>query len=305
MSPAKFEFKPGIREQVPLLVGLMGPSGGGKTFSALRLATGMQRVGGGKIYVIDTEARRSLHYADDFDFEFLEFGEPFSPLEYLSRIQAAVDAGAGTIIVDSISHEHEGPGGVLEWHDKEVKRLGEHMTFPAWAKPKAARRRLIGTILTLKVNTIFCFRAKEKSEMGEDKNGKKTIDKLGWMAIAGDEFVYELTTSILLPPNAQGVPDWTAELPGERAMIKRPKQFHELLRERRPLDEDHGEAMARWAAGAPPGPYRFTQGDHKGKDVTEVAVDYLTQIVEHPDTSAKLKKIAGDEIGRRIKAEAS
>ncbi len=49
-----------VREQVPLLLGLMGPSGGGKTYSALRLAKGIQSVAGGDIYMIDTEARRGL-----------------------------------------------------------------------------------------------------------------------------------------------------------------------------------------------------------------------------------------------------
>ena len=66
-APARtFEAKPAVRQKVPLLCGLVGPSGGGKTFSALRLATGMQQVSGGDIYIVDTEARRALHYADRF-----------------------------------------------------------------------------------------------------------------------------------------------------------------------------------------------------------------------------------------------
>mgnify|MGYP003345991438 CR=1 FL=1 len=40
---------------MPLLIGIMSPSGGGKTFSALRLATGMRRVYGGDIYGIDPQ----------------------------------------------------------------------------------------------------------------------------------------------------------------------------------------------------------------------------------------------------------
>ena len=50
-SPVRtFEAKPAIREAVPLLVGLTGASGCGKTFSALRLASGIQSVTGGDIY---------------------------------------------------------------------------------------------------------------------------------------------------------------------------------------------------------------------------------------------------------------
>ena len=115
-----FDDKPAIREATPLLVGIMGPSGGGKTYSALRLATGIQRVSGGDIGFIDTEARRALHYAEKFKFRHLDFRAPFGPLDYLAAVEHFVNKGVKTIIVDSMSHEHEGPGGVLEMHDQEM-----------------------------------------------------------------------------------------------------------------------------------------------------------------------------------------
>ena len=71
-----FEFKPATRERTPCMVGIVGPSGTGKTFSALRLATGMQKVSGGDVAVVDTEGRRALHYADKFKFLHLDFGPP-------------------------------------------------------------------------------------------------------------------------------------------------------------------------------------------------------------------------------------
>jgi ABC-type sulfate/molybdate transport systems ATPase subunit len=55
MPQRNFEARDAVREHVPLLIGLTGPSGGGKTFSALRLATGIQQVTGGDIYFVDTE----------------------------------------------------------------------------------------------------------------------------------------------------------------------------------------------------------------------------------------------------------
>src|SRR5215471_11003043 len=112
-----FDAQPGKRERTPILTGIMGPSGSGKTVSALRLATGIQRVTGGDIFVIDTEARRALHYADRFRFRHVTFEAPFGPLDYLAAIEHCVQRGAKIIITDSASHEHEGPGGVLEQHD--------------------------------------------------------------------------------------------------------------------------------------------------------------------------------------------
>src|SRR5215471_5892900 len=105
-----FDAQPGKRERVPLLTGIMGPSGSGKTYSALRLATGIQHITGGDIYVIDTETRRALHYADQFRFMHIDFGAPFGSLDYRDCIRHCVAKGAKVIITDSMSHEHENVG---------------------------------------------------------------------------------------------------------------------------------------------------------------------------------------------------
>lgn len=246
--------------QVPLLIGLMGPSGGGKTYSAMRLATGIQRVSGGDIYVIDTEARRSLHYRkprDRFEFRHIPFSPPFGSLDYLAAIEHCASSGAGVIVVDSMSHEHEGPGGVLEQHDAECDRLVKAWSKPgkpvyrdavqmtAWGKPKGERRRMINSILQLPVSFIFCFRAKEKLKPVKGKQPEQQ----GFMPIAGEELVFEMTVNALLMPNAGGVPTWQSKEVGEQKMIKLPKQFHHLAEQRGPLDESAGEEMARWAAG--------------------------------------------------------
>jgi hypothetical protein len=254
-----FEHSTATKGNLPLLVGIYGPSGGGKTLSAIRLAAGMQRVYGGKIFVVDTESGRARHYApnpgaratppETYDFEHVNFGAPFGSLDYLSVIEYCVAQGARVIVVDSASHEHEGPGGVLEQHAEEHKRLGgkDGTKMLAWAKPKAARRRLINTLLQMPCATIWNFRAKEKLEI---RRGEEPL-KLGWMPIGGEEFMYEMTVRALLHPCADGVPDWEPQMPGEKEIVRVPRQFRGLLNAKNahPLCEDDGEAMARWAAG--------------------------------------------------------
>jgi len=248
----KFDDKPAVLERVPLLVGLVGSSGSGKTFSALRLATGIQRVTGGDIGFVDTEAKRALHYSTKFKFRHVPFGAPFSPLDYLAAIEHYVSRGVKTIVVDSMSHEHEGPGGVLEEHDEETTRLAaawkvsrDSAQMSAWAQPKAKRRRLINSILQMEINAVFCFRAKEKIK--PVKGGKPM--ELGWMPIAGEEFVYEMTANCLLYPQCGGVPTWKTDQPGERAIIKLPEQFAGLFAKPHALCEEDGEHMAKWAEG--------------------------------------------------------
>lgn len=255
-APAEaFQFRPATRQQTPVLWGLVGPSGSGKTYSALRLATGIQSVVGGDIAVIDTEARRALHYARTFKFLHCDFKPPHGPDRYLEVIRAAVSTGAKTIITDSMSHEHEGEGGVLEWHEAELDRIAgqdfrkrEAVNMLAWAKPKGARRKLINGLLQLNANFIFCFRAKEKVKMMKNGAGKTEIVDIGWQAIAGEEFVYEMTGRCLLLPGSEGRPTWSKEA-WETGVPKWNAETRALFQENAVLDEATGAAMARWAQG--------------------------------------------------------
>lgn len=251
-QPRQFTYQPAVRKAVPLLIGLNSPSGGGKTFSALRLATGIQRVVGGDIAGIDTEANRMLHYADRFKFHHVPFGAPFSPIDYLEILDFVVSKGARTIVIDSASHLHDGPGGILEMHHEEFDRLGgeQKHNFPAWAKPKAQLRRFINEMTTglgrpdLALNLIFCYRAKDKIKLeGRD------VEKLGLQPIADPELRFEMTTNILLYDGSRGVPTWQSPIRGEMSIIKLPEQFADMFGARAQLDENIGEKMAVWATG--------------------------------------------------------
>jgi hypothetical protein len=253
-QPRQFEIAPAVRKTVGLLIGLVGPSSSGKTFSALRIATGIQRVVGGNIDVIDTENGRALYYADTFKFNHMRFGAPFSPDDYLEAIRFCARRGSKTILIDSMSHEHEGPGGVLEWHERETERLAalwkcskDKAQMAAWNPPKQARRRLINEVLQLNVNLILTFRAKEKIKIVAGKEPKP----LGWQPICGDEFMYEMVLQALLLPGSEGRPTWQSDLESERAVMKLPTQFREMFNSQggQQLDEAVGEKLATWAAG--------------------------------------------------------
>lgn len=256
MNTRTFAAKPAVRESVPLLIGLMGPSGSGKTFSALRLATGIQSIVGGEIFGIDTEARRMLHYSDRFKFQHVQFDPPFGSDDYLQILKfCAAFPSAKVIIVDSMSHEHEGPGGMLDYHEQELDRLAgddyrrrEAMKMLAWQKPKAARRTLINGLLQMNCNFVFCFRAHETVRPVK-VDGKTVIQPQGFMPVAGKEFAFEQTVNILLLPKSGGVPTWQSDQAGERLMMKLPAQFEGLFSERKPLDESIGAELAKWAQG--------------------------------------------------------
>jgi len=253
----EFQATPAVRKAVGLLISIVAPSSAGKTVSALRLAMGIQSVCGGEVDLIDTENGRALAYADRYKFNHVPFDPPYSPDDYFEAIKFSVGRGAKTIIVDQASFEHEGAGGVLEWHEREIERLlklwrdstRDKVQLAAWQAPKAARTHLINEIMRMNVNLIFTFRAKEKLKIIPGKPPKE----LGWQAISGDEWMYAMSLQFLLTPGSDGRPTWQSDLVSERALMKLPMQFRQMFNRESPaqLDEDAGRRLAEWAAGLP------------------------------------------------------
>src|SRR3990167_2218472 len=204
-------FRPAVRQNVGLLIGLAGSSGSGKTYTAMRLAKGM--AGDTPFCCIDTEAGRATHYAEQFRFDHADLRPPFEPRAYAEAIVAADLAQYPVIIVDSCSHEHAGEGGILDMQEAEFQRLGA--------------------------------RAKEKIEMVR-VDGKREVRKKqtatgldGWVPICEKTLPYELTASFLLMASRPGVP-----LP-----IKLQEQHRALVPLDQPITETCGQRLAAWARG--------------------------------------------------------
>lgn len=252
----KFELTQARREAVPVMLGIMGATGSGKTYSALRVATGIVSVTGGDIALIDTEGKRGLHHADKFNYRRMAFEPPFGALDYLDAIKQCEAEGARCVIIDSMSHEHEGEGGLLDRVEAFLdRRAGDdfnkrnRLRMAAYIEPKRERSTLVQYLERSTTNVILCFKAKERVKPVL-KGGKMEIQEFGWEPIGGDELAYAMTAMCLLKPNAQGVPTWSVSRPGEGIIVKRPEMFrHFLENEQAPLSEDTGKRMAAWCAG--------------------------------------------------------
>jgi hypothetical protein len=240
----KFEAVAATRSEEPLLLGMIGPPGGGKSLSALLLAKGMQSVRGGDIVVLDTEGGRSRKYNDIVPFKIVELPPNARSDMFLDAINAQLPMKPAAIIVDSLSDEHE---AYLEWHDEMVPKMGNN-EWAAWAKPKAARKKLISGILKIKTPLIFTFRAREKTKQ-DMVNGKKTVINIGWQPVAPLEIVHTLDLTCILPPRADGVPVWRSDKIGEDFIIKLPNYLKPFVVDGKSLNEDMGAAFARWAKG--------------------------------------------------------
>jgi hypothetical protein len=246
-----FEFRDATRQGTNVLIGLAGGTGSGKTESSMKLATGIS--GGKKFAVIDTEAGRALHKADDYDFDHGDLTAPFTPERYAEAIAAADAAGYPVIVVDSASHEYEGVGGVLEMQEEELARLmrgdesrREAVRGSSWIAPKRRHKKaFVQPLLQVRAHVILCFRAEDKIEFVKENGktvvrAKQTLTGLdGWVPICERRLPFELTLSFLL----------TADRPGYPKPIKLEERHRAFFPLDKPISEETGVQLAAWAAG--------------------------------------------------------
>jgi len=253
---SNFTFRPAKREAVSLLIGLAGGTGSGKTFSAFRLAKGI--CGDKPFAVIDTEAGRAKHYADQFTFDHGDLKPPFRPDAYAEAILAADKAGYPVVVVDSVSHVWAGDGGVLDWQEDELDRMAgddwkkrEACMMAAWVKPKMAHKAMVNKLLQVRAHVILCFRAEPKVEMTRDEKGKMQVMEKkgltgldGWFPVCEKRLPFELTTSFLLLATEPGIPH----------PIKLQEQHKGMFPSGKLIDESCGQRLAQWARGLTPTP---------------------------------------------------
>ena len=240
-----FQFRPATRQNVGLLIGLAGGTGSGKTFTAMRLAHGI--AGDKPFAVIDTEAGRASHYADQFLFDVGELKPPFSPTAYEEAILAADSAGYPVIVVDSMSHEYAGDGGILDMQEAEFQRMGGRETakMASWIKPKMAHKQMMQKLLQVRAHLILCFRAEQKIEMVKVDGKFQIVPKQsltgldGWIPVTEKNVPFELTASFLLTADAPGIPK----------PIKLQQQHRDLFPLDQPISEESGRRIAQWASG--------------------------------------------------------
>lgn len=247
-------IKPATRTGVKALVGFFGRSGSGKTMSALLFARGL--VGpAGRIVMIDTETGRGSLFADIIPggYSVIDLEPPFSPERYAEAIEEAEKA-ADCIVVDSMSHEWSGEGGVLDLQEAEFERMGSRdaAKLASWIKPKIAHKRMVGRLLRARCALICCLRGEERTKVIKDEAGRtKVVTDDFSTPLFDSRFIFEMLLSIeTLNVGGQGgfTRVWKCTHPHIASLLPRPGEQVTVA---------HGEALARWCAvptGAAPSP---------------------------------------------------
>ena len=203
-KPYVFAATPATRGRILLRAALCGPGGSGKTYSALAIAAALvARLKCKPLYVIDSENGSSLRYARSEKtgrgFEFFHVPMPtddYSPAAYMAAIDFCEQQGAGVVLIDSVSHEYDGPGGILEIVDNAAeaaaKRGGGRDNFSGWKIATPQHKRFLQRVCSIGAHVICTLRAKTAYESRKDERGKTKFEKVGLGPIQREGFEYEM-----------------------------------------------------------------------------------------------------------------
>lgn len=282
-----FQIKKATREKIYVKLALMAPSGGGKSFSALRLATGMaeqikKETGkDAKILMGNTEGARGRYYANEFVYDIVDITAPHNPEKYVEFIEFAESEGYDILILDSTSQEWEGKGGCLELQQQAGG------TYQSWNKVTPRHDKFINAIADSKMHVIATMRGKDQYEMEKDGN-KTTVKKLGVGAKQRDGFEYEFTATFLIDQKtnmAEVQKDNTHLFEHEGAVL---------------LSEAHGEKLIKWANSGEG--YTPVPRNDSNLTTTEKSIEDIIVEIEKTATSLAEKGIEKTTIGDTIKS---
>jgi AAA domain len=177
------------RRKSKLRLALVGPTGSGKTFSALQLAFGL----GTRIGMIDTEHGSGDLYADLGDYDVITLEPPYTVAKYRDAIRAFEEAGYDTIIVDSLSHAWSGEGGLLD-KQGQLENSGKYRnSFATWREITPEHNKLVEQMLGSPAHIVATMRTKTEYVVERDDRGKNSVRKIGLSPVQRDGVEYEFT----------------------------------------------------------------------------------------------------------------
>ncbi|MCD8366120.1 MAG: ATP-binding protein [Clostridiales bacterium] len=235
MTKINLQITHAKKEQIYVKALIGGPSGSGKSYSALRVATGIAgRIGKGtKIGYIGTEGMRDKLYANEFDYDLISL-EEYSPDYYEAAIDAFLNEGYKVIIVDSLTH-------LWGWVQDQVQKVAKSndSSFQAWGKYKKENKKIIEKILLAPAHIIVTGRGKDEYVLEQNSKGKMAPRKVGVGVQQDKDIEYEYMVTWMLDQETH-----IAEAAKDNTHI-----FENKLDA---LTEKSGEALYDWANDGEP-----------------------------------------------------
>lgn len=235
-----FQFKTIKSEWFPLRVLIAAEPSGGKTLSAIKLGLGLAHGDGRKVFFLDTDAGRGAAlYGQELEprgIQYAKFDPPFSPSRFGEGIEAAESAGAEVLIIDCVSDELEGPGGLASLAEADKG---------SWLRPKNQHFiKFINRSNISYMHIIFTVIAKTVS-MPEKEMAKFRLQNASKLAapdvslVCEKSFTKPMTVCLFVARGGQEVSVFKAHSAIEPTVAKITA----------PITEEHGALLRRWADG--------------------------------------------------------
>jgi len=272
-------FKKAERFLTNPTIAVTGPTGSGKTFSALRMASGIAKAMGKRFAVIDAENGSASLYSEYFDFDTLNLTPPFTTEKYIQAISDAEKGGYCALVIDSITHAWAGEGGLLEQKAQlDARPASNHWTN--WNPIKAKDLKFKSAYLHSSIPFLIAtMRSKMEYAQSED-GGKKKVQKVGMAPVQSDGIEYEFSVVFDVAMNHE------CEVSKDRTHLFDKTPIFTIT-------EETGEMMVNWRASgkakpvqAPPKPEEQTQ-QHPPESNQEFPSDDLYAYFGHPHGSAE------------------
>ena len=178
-------FRPVADESHYARIGITGPAGSGKSFTALTLATNLAA----KVAAIDTERGRLKAYRHRFPNFDHYAPSTFDPRDLVRLLGIAAHHGYGAVVIDSASHYWMGPGGALEFVDAHEGDRGGKFSS-GWKEYAQIERAMLDAIMGYPGHVICTLRV--KTEYVVERQGDKTkVAKIGLTPVQRAGFEYE------------------------------------------------------------------------------------------------------------------
>lgn len=173
-----------VKSLRPLKLCLSAPSGAGKTFTALSIASGL----GSKILLLDSENKSSMLYADRFNFDVVEL-DPHDPTPlktFQDVLDEALKLDYDVLIIDSLS---------IYWNATLEKKSKIDMaggdSFRNWGKITPEWNQLLASIVSYPKHMLCTLREKTDYVMEQNDKGKIAPRKVGLAPIFREGAEYE------------------------------------------------------------------------------------------------------------------
>ena len=168
-------FEDATRQNVRMKMALCGQSGTGKTYGSLLIAKGLVK-DMSKVGVIQTEKGRAECYLKAFPgFKVLNLEPDFTPEKFIEAICIGEKKDLKVLIIDSLSDEWRGTGGIYPQYEK-MKATAKHPAT-VWAKLTPRHDALFNKILESQCHILTTVKKYIKLDMRNNTSALVNMER--------------------------------------------------------------------------------------------------------------------------------